>query len=121
LEAASYGKEKKNSSHKFEFGITHIFHFSHKNWISIQIPLVLINADFLPVGDRTSVSDMDTTGLDLDSVGSVDPSRMRIPGGSGSPDPYLWLMDPDPTPDPTPFFNDLKDVKKNIIFSYFFL
>jgi hypothetical protein len=40
--------------------------------------------------------------------------------GSGSPDPYLSLMDPDPTldpkpdptPDPTPFFNDFKDVKK---------
>ncbi len=28
--------------------------------------------------------------------------------GSRSPDPYLWLMDPDPdpTPDPTPFFID---------------
>jgi hypothetical protein len=37
----------------------------------------------------------------------------------GPPDPYLWLMDPDPTPDPTPFFNDFKDVKKKI--SYFFL
>jgi hypothetical protein len=30
--------------------------------------------------------------------------------GSGSPDPYLWLMDPDP--DPASFFNDFKEVKK---------
>ncbi len=31
--------------------------------------------------------------------------------GSGSLDPYLWLMNPDwdPTPDPTPFFFDFKD------------
>jgi hypothetical protein len=28
---------------------------------------------------------------------------------SGSADPYLWLMDPDPAPDPTTFFNDFKD------------
>ncbi len=35
--------------------------------------------------------------------------------GSGSPDPYLWLMDPNPTP----FFSDFKDAKK--IFLYFFL
>ncbi len=44
--------------------------------------------------------------------------------GSESPDPYLWLMDPDPdrapTSDPTPFFNDFKDAKK-WFFSYFFL
>ncbi len=33
--------------------------------------------------------------------------------GSGSTDPYLWLMDPDPTP----FFIDFKDAKK-IFFSY---
>ncbi len=41
---------------------------------------------------------------------------------SGSPDPYLWLIDPDPdpTPDPTPFFIDLKNAKK-YLFSYFFL
>jgi hypothetical protein len=38
--------------------------------------------------------------------------------GSGSPDSYLRLMDPDPlpdpdpTPDPTPFFIDFKDAKK---------
>jgi hypothetical protein len=32
--------------------------------------------------------------------------------GSGSADPHLWLMDPDPTPDPTPFFRDFKDAKK---------
>jgi hypothetical protein len=35
--------------------------------------------------------------------------------GSGSPDPYLWLMDPDPTPS----FNEFKDLKKKI--SCFFL
>jgi hypothetical protein len=42
---------------------------------------------------------------------------------SGSPDPYLWLMDPkpDPTPDPTPFFIDFKDTKKKIFFFIFFL
>jgi hypothetical protein len=36
--------------------------------------------------------------------------------GSGSADPYLWLMDPDPYPtlDPTSFFSDFKDAKKNI-------
>ncbi len=39
--------------------------------------------------------------------------------GSGSPDPYLWLIDPDPTPDPTPFFSDFKDVK-NLFFFIFF-
>jgi hypothetical protein len=39
--------------------------------------------------------------------------------GSGFPDPYLWLMDPDPALEPTTFFNDLKDLiyeKKNFIF-----
>jgi hypothetical protein len=40
--------------------------------------------------------------------------------GSGSPDPYLCLMDPDPISDPTTFFIDFKDAKK-IFFSYFFL
>jgi hypothetical protein len=32
--------------------------------------------------------------------------------GSGSPDPYLRLMDtaPDSTPDPTPFFNEFKNI-----------
>ncbi len=39
--------------------------------------------------------------------------------GSGSADPYLWLMDPDPTPDPAPFFSDFKDERK-LIFSTFF-
>ncbi len=28
--------------------------------------------------------------------------------GSGSADPYLWLMDPNPTSDQTPFFGDFK-------------
>ncbi len=37
--------------------------------------------------------------------------------GFGSPDPYLWLMDPDP--DPTPFFSDFKETKKNIFFKFF--
>jgi hypothetical protein len=37
--------------------------------------------------------------------------RIRIP------DPYLWLMDPDPAP----FFNDFKDVKKKYFFPIFFL
>ncbi len=43
--------------------------------------------------------------------------------GSGSPDPYLWLMDPapDPTPDPTYFFNDFKDAKNNIFFILFLI
>jgi hypothetical protein len=41
--------------------------------------------------------------------------------GSGSPDPYLWLVDPDqyPTPDPTPFFGDYRHIifsLKNLIF-----
>ncbi len=50
--------------------------------------------------------------------------------GSGSPDPYLWLMDPDPTPDPTPdpipdptsFFIWFEGCKKKnfIFFSYNF-
>ncbi len=39
--------------------------------------------------------------------------------GSGSPDLYLWQMDPDPTLDLTPFFSDFKDTKK-LFFSYFF-
>jgi hypothetical protein len=47
-----------------------------------------------------------------------------ILGGSGSPDLFLWLidpaLDPDPTPDPTSFFNDFKDVKKIIFFHIFF-
>jgi hypothetical protein len=38
--------------------------------------------------------------------------------GSGSVDPYLGLMDPDPTPDPTPVFSDIKDAK-NIVFIFF--
>ncbi len=38
--------------------------------------------------------------------------------GSGSPDPYLCLMDADP--DPTPFFSDFKDAK-NIFFFFMFL
>ncbi len=46
--------------------------------------------------------------------------------GSGSPDPYLRLMDPAPdpnsTPDPTSFFIDFKDANKIPVFiSYFFL
>jgi hypothetical protein len=49
---------------------------------------------------------------------------MTFWSGSGSGDPYLWLMDPapdlDPTPDPTPFFSDFKGWKK-IIFSYFLI
>jgi hypothetical protein len=42
--------------------------------------------------------------------------------GSGSPDPYLGLMDQDPdsTPDLTPFFIDFKDAKK-IFFLFFFI
>ncbi len=46
---------------------------------------------------------------------------------SRSPDPYLWLMDPDPvpdldpTPDSTPFFIDFKDAKKYFFSPYFFL
>ncbi len=43
--------------------------------------------------------------------------------GSGSPDPYLLLMDPDihqdPTPGPTPFFSDFKDAKNWIFFIVF--
>ncbi len=41
---------------------------------------------------------------------------------SGSPDPNLWLMDPDPdpTPDPTTFFDEFKDVIKKKFSSYFF-
>ncbi len=43
--------------------------------------------------------------------------------GSGSPDPYLWLLDPDPaqSPDPTSFFIYFKDVPKNIFFIYFLI
>jgi hypothetical protein len=44
--------------------------------------------------------------------------------GSGSPDPYLWLMDPvpdrDPTLNTTPFFIVLR-MQKIFLFSYFFL
>ncbi len=40
--------------------------------------------------------------------------------GSGSADPYLWLMDTNPTPDPAPIFSDLKDARKIIYFSNFF-
>ncbi len=38
--------------------------------------------------------------------------------GFWSPDPYLWLMDPDPTQDPTPFFSDFKDENKFTFSSY---
>jgi hypothetical protein len=38
---------------------------------------------------------------------------------SGTPDPYLWLMDPDPIPDPTPFFINVKDAKK-FFFIFFY-
>jgi hypothetical protein len=34
---------------------------------------------------------------------------------SGSPNPYLWLMDPDPTT----FFKDFKDFIKKFLFIYF--
>jgi hypothetical protein len=40
---------------------------------------------------------------------------------SGSSDPYLCLMNPDPTLDPTPFFSDFKDAKKKYFFHIFFL
>jgi hypothetical protein len=40
--------------------------------------------------------------------------------GSGSPEQYLRLKDPDPVPDPNAFFIDFKDAKK-LIFSYFVL
>ncbi len=46
--------------------------------------------------------------ITLTSVG--DPWHFGCGSRSGSPDPYLWLMDPDPTP----FFSDLKDAKKII-------
>jgi hypothetical protein len=45
---------------------------------------------------------------DLGAIGVGDPETFWC--GSGSPDPYLWLMDP------TPFFIDFKDAKKNFIF-----
>jgi hypothetical protein len=35
--------------------------------------------------------------------------------GTGSADPYLWLMDPDLTP----FFSDFKDAKKNYFYHFF--
>jgi hypothetical protein len=41
--------------------------------------------------------------------------------GSGSPDPYLLLMDQDPTPDPSPFFVEFKDTKKIIFFIFFLI
>ncbi len=45
--------------------------------------------------------------------------------GFGSPDPYLWLLDPDPHLDPTPdltlFFTDFKVATKKYFFPYFFL
>ncbi len=37
------------------------------------------------------------------------------------PDPYLWLMDPDPTPDPNTFFRDFKDLIKKTFSHIFFL
>jgi hypothetical protein len=36
--------------------------------------------------------------------------------GSRSPDPYLWLMDPDPNPDQAPFFRDFNPLVTIIIF-----
>ncbi len=40
--------------------------------------------------------------------------------GSAVSTPPLWLADPDPPPDPTPFFSDLKDVRKKKNFLIFF-
>jgi hypothetical protein len=42
--------------------------------------------------------------------------RMKFWYGSGSADPYLLLMDPDPAI----FVSDLQDVNKNLIFSLSF-
>jgi hypothetical protein len=43
---------------------------------------------------------------------------------SGSADPYLWLMDPDPDlapdPDPAIFVSDLQDASKKLIFNTIF-
>jgi hypothetical protein len=56
-----------------------------------------------------------TAGSGKQCWGSV---TLRCRSGSGSPDPNLWLMDPDldPTPDPTFFFIDFKDKKKSCFF-----
>jgi hypothetical protein len=51
---------------------------------------------------------------------------MKFWYGSGSADPYLWLMDPDLDADldPAIFISDLQDVNKKIfflsLFAYFF-
>ncbi len=53
----------------------------------------------------------------------------RSASGSGSMDPHLWLMDPDPVPDPdptpdpdrTPFFSDFKDAKINFFPDFFLI
>ena len=52
----------------------------------------------------------------LCSVGDV----WHFGWGSGSADPHLWLMDPDPTQDPTPFFSQIFVLNLNcrhIVFS----
>jgi hypothetical protein len=77
----------------------------------LPFPLVLCSDPFLP-SPPPSLSFVSVLGIRYILVRI----RIRIPG-SGSPDPYLWLMDPDTTP----FFNDFKDVKKIFFSSYFFL
>jgi hypothetical protein len=49
--------------------------------------------------------------------------RIRdILAGSGSADPCLWLIDPDPDPNPAIFVIDLQDDNKKLLFpSFFFL
>ncbi len=64
---------------------------------------------------------MGATALHNPSAGPLGSATFWC--GSGSGDPYLWLVDPDPdsTPDQTPFFSNFKDAKKLIFSSFFYI
>ncbi len=89
------------------------------NRISLDPELVDLEA-----GGSTLMSVLLTEGFghgEMQCCGS-----MKFWYGSGSADPYLWLMDPDPFADSDPaiFVSDLQDVKKlffSKFFAYYFL
>ncbi len=67
-----------------------------------------------PAPDPQTQLNQDQSRLALGSVGGLVPCWY----GSGSADPCLSLMDPDP--DPAIFVTDLQDANKKLFFSKFF-
>ncbi len=59
---------------------------------------------------------VDSKGIFLRCIQCCGSMTFWCGSGSGSADPCLWLMDPDPYPDPAIFIIDLEDANKKIIF-----